>query len=195
MDPVSAFGQLGSLQVVDVREANEVAAGRIEGSAHIPLDSLSLRLSELEPGKPVLTVCRTGKRSAKAALTLSGEGFEVQSLDGGMEAWAAAGLPVSTGAPAPQRLHDEHDHAHDAHDHARDHHDHAHDDDPHGHARLEGIDPALAQLQKDMIEVAFLMHERFGGQDPTPTQERDFMKEWLISKGHSDAEAEEFLSS
>lgn len=55
----------------------------------------------VEPGSVVVTVCRSGMRSAKAAKRLHAQGVDVSSLDGGMTAWAAAGLPVRRDGGAP----------------------------------------------------------------------------------------------
>jgi rhodanese-related sulfurtransferase len=82
--------------LLDVREAHEVAAGRIAGSTHIPLDQLPARTVELERGRPVITVCRSGGRSAQAAQFLAAQGYDVANLAGGMTAWTAEGRPVVT---------------------------------------------------------------------------------------------------
>ncbi len=79
--------------VLDVREAAELADGRIAGSAHIPLGQLPARVVELERGRPVITVCRSGGRSSQAAQFLSGQGYDVANLDGGMTRWIAEGRP------------------------------------------------------------------------------------------------------
>lgn len=82
-------------QIVDVRESNEVATGMIPGAIHIPLGLLPTRARELDRGRPVITVCRSGKRSARAAEELEAAGFEAHTMAGGMIAWQAAGLPTS----------------------------------------------------------------------------------------------------
>lgn len=81
------------VQLVDVRWPNEWEAGRIEGAVHIPSDELDDRLHELDPDRPVVTVCRTGSRSAAAAEQLRAEGFTVENLEGGVQAWVDQGLP------------------------------------------------------------------------------------------------------
>lgn len=62
---------------------------------NIPLPELQNRLAELKDlkGRPVLLVCRTDKRSAKAAAVLNENGFSAQVLMGGMEHWKSH--PVS----------------------------------------------------------------------------------------------------
>jgi rhodanese-related sulfurtransferase len=80
--------------LLDVRENDEWAAGRAPGAVHVPLGQLAHRLAELPAGSEVVTVCRSGRRSATAAEHLRAAGFSVHNLDGGMQAWQAAGLPV-----------------------------------------------------------------------------------------------------
>ena len=83
--------------ILDVRNPNEWDddLGHIEGARLIPLRELSGRMAELEPwkGKPIVTVCRVGVRSATAADVLVQAGHvPVFNLTGGMEAWRRAGL-------------------------------------------------------------------------------------------------------
>lgn len=83
--------------IVDVREDDEWQEQHIPGAIHIPLGQLKSRLSELEPYKnsQIITQCRSGGRSAKAADQLAAAGFaDVQNLDGGIQAWEKAGLPL-----------------------------------------------------------------------------------------------------
>ena len=83
------------VQIVDVREPEEWAAGHIPGSRHIPMAELGRRLGELDPRAPVVTVCRIGVRSLMSADELLLAGFrDVRSLAGGITAWTEAGLPV-----------------------------------------------------------------------------------------------------
>ncbi len=84
--------------VIDVREGNEISAGKIKGARHIPLGQVATRLGELEKSKdqPILIYCRSGNRSALAANTLTKNGFtNLNNLAGGMTAWESANLPVS----------------------------------------------------------------------------------------------------
>ncbi|MCW2695912.1 MAG: hypothetical protein JWR62_997 [Modestobacter sp.] len=80
--------------LLDVREASELAEGRIAGSTHIPLSQLPARTFELTRGRPVITVCRSGGRSAQAAQFLAAHGFDVANLDGGMTRWTAENRPT-----------------------------------------------------------------------------------------------------
>lgn len=84
--------------VVDVREANEYAAGHLLNARHIPLGELDKRLGELEKfkDKPIILNCQSGSRSASACGVLRKAGFtQVHNLEGGIAAWEQAGMPVS----------------------------------------------------------------------------------------------------
>ncbi|MFC8410842.1 rhodanese-like domain-containing protein [Arthrobacter sp. NPDC057259] len=82
-------------QIVDVREADEVAAGMIAGARHIPLGELRSRVAELDKSRPVVAVCRSGRRSAAAADQLAAAGFTAYTMTGGMLDWSANGLPAA----------------------------------------------------------------------------------------------------
>ena len=82
--------------LLDVREAGELADGRIAGSTHIPLGQLATRVFELDRSRPVITVCRSGGRSSQAAQFLAAQGYDVANLAGGMTAWVGEGRPVTT---------------------------------------------------------------------------------------------------
>ncbi|MFN2297445.1 MAG: rhodanese-like domain-containing protein [Anaerolineales bacterium] len=86
--------------IVDVRLHEDYVAGHIENSLWIPLEELELRMSELPTDRTIITVCRTGARSAQAFHILQEAGFpNIASLKGGMEAWVAAGYSLQTGEP------------------------------------------------------------------------------------------------
>lgn len=90
--------------LVDVREQSEWSAGRAPQARHIPLGQLESRMSrELSTSKTILTICRSGGRSARAASTLRRAGFTVIDVKGGMIAWQAAGLPVVASGGRPGR--------------------------------------------------------------------------------------------
>jgi rhodanese-related sulfurtransferase len=83
------------VQILDVREPEEWAEGRIPDSVLMPLGEAALRAHELDPAVPIVTVCRVGVRSLYSAEELSALGFpRVRSLAGGLNAWIAAGLPL-----------------------------------------------------------------------------------------------------
>lgn len=79
--------------LLDVREGDEWVAGHAPGAVHVPLGEVSNAASRFE-GQQVLTVCRGGGRSAKAAEMLAAVGVDVRNVAGGMAAWSEAGLPV-----------------------------------------------------------------------------------------------------
>jgi rhodanese-related sulfurtransferase len=84
--------------VLDVREPSQFAVGHVRDAKNIPLNELPKRISELEKfkSKSVIVTCQSGMQSAKAALQLKKAGFnEVVSLNGGLSAWQAQGLPVA----------------------------------------------------------------------------------------------------
>ncbi len=103
--PAGVAGRLEEIQIVDVREDDEWLAGRVEGSIHIPLNSLLAGVMDgVETGRPVVAVCRQGTRSEVATLMLRARGFEAYNLEGGLEAWAAQNLPLTTPDGAPGRV-------------------------------------------------------------------------------------------
>jgi rhodanese-related sulfurtransferase len=72
--------------------------GHIDGAMNIPLEELSAHLNDISgyQQRPVFIVCRTDKRSAKAALLLAQHGFaDVHIARGGMTDWIRNGYPVS----------------------------------------------------------------------------------------------------
>ena len=93
----------GTVTVIHVRDSEEGAAGHIRGAIHAPLDSLNP--AALDAGKPVIAVCRSGSRSAKATGKLRAAGLTAHNMAGGMNARAHAGLPVhaADGTPGSAR--------------------------------------------------------------------------------------------
>jgi len=90
--------------LLDVREPREWQAGHAPRARHIPLGQLSRRAAEVPQRRAVVTVCRSGARSARAAAMLARDGREVSNLAGGMRAWARAGLPVVATGGGPGRV-------------------------------------------------------------------------------------------
>jgi glyoxylase-like metal-dependent hydrolase (beta-lactamase superfamily II)/rhodanese-related sulfurtransferase len=95
---VAAGGDPGRL-LLDVRQPDEYSGelGHVPGAILIPLPELPERLSEIESykGKKVIAICRSGSRSAKAAVLLKDAGFEdVWNMTGGTLAWREKGFPV-----------------------------------------------------------------------------------------------------
>lgn len=75
------------LDIIDVREVNEVAAGKIPGAVNIPLGLIEFRMNELDKLKEYIMVCRSGARSGRATQFLEAYGFKVINMRGGMMAW------------------------------------------------------------------------------------------------------------
>jgi rhodanese-related sulfurtransferase len=81
-------------QVVDVRGDGEHEAGHVAGARHIRLDLLSEETSGLDRERPVVFYCRSGQRSSMAADAFRASGWDAYHVDGGLLAWAEAGLPL-----------------------------------------------------------------------------------------------------
>jgi rhodanese-related sulfurtransferase len=98
MTPQDAIAKAarGEITLVDVREANELAAtGTAAGALHIPLALIGLQAAEKIPaGRPVVLFCAVGGRAGMAAQALSGMGYEAHNI-GGFSDWAQAGGPVT----------------------------------------------------------------------------------------------------
>lgn len=164
MDAQTVAGRLSQLQLVDVREDDEWHAGHIEGTVHIPKDDLPERLAELDRSRAVVTVCRAGSRSEEVAEWLRGQGYDADSLDGGMLSWKWAGLPI-TGSivePAPQ--------AELSSDEMQAFH-------------HEFIEVALAAQERFGV-----------GVEPSEEELKEFLRERLINEGRTPEEADTFLS-
>jgi sulfur dioxygenase len=98
IDPEWVAAHMDELSIVDVRENDEFIGpmGHISGAELVPLGSLMARIEAIEKDKPVVTVCRSGGRSAQAYALLKRAGFErVANLAGGMINWHHSHLPVT----------------------------------------------------------------------------------------------------
>ncbi|MCL5024949.1 MAG: rhodanese-like domain-containing protein [Chloroflexi bacterium] len=105
-DPQEPFWRIGvdeakemidkaCVQVVDVREQHEYAAGHIAGSRLVPLGTVLARAAELSLDQPMIMVCAAGIRSAAASEMVCALGWEeVYNMEGGMEEWTKRGYPV-----------------------------------------------------------------------------------------------------
>ncbi|WP_338652029.1 rhodanese-like domain-containing protein [Lysinibacillus sp. Y5S-8] len=85
-----AMEQGSKMNLIDVREVDEVETGHIPGVIHIPLGLLEFRLHELNKNEPYIMVCRSGGRSGRATQILESNGFIVSNMAGGMLAWEGA---------------------------------------------------------------------------------------------------------
>ncbi|MBN8465961.1 molybdopterin-synthase adenylyltransferase MoeB [Corallococcus exiguus] len=90
------LGSGAKVKLVDVREADEYAGGRLPGAVHIPRGYLELRIEEkVARDEELVLYCAGGTRSALAARTLREMGYtRVSSLAGGYNRWSDAALPV-----------------------------------------------------------------------------------------------------
>lgn len=89
----------GDCQVVDVREGAEYEAERIAGARLVPLSAFVQQAGGIDREQPVFLVCRSGQRAAQAAEQLLQHGhLDVHVVEGGIQAWMAAGYPVERGA-------------------------------------------------------------------------------------------------
>ncbi len=170
MDANSLAARKEEVQIVDVRYPNEWEAGRIDGAVHIPGDDLADRLDELDRHRPLVTVCRSGNRSGRAAEFLEDQGFDAENLEGGMEAWAEHGLPVTTPDGQPGSVVDPKPPP---------------DDRPPEHQRL----------QSEFLGLIFEVQEHFGDRQPSEEEVRSFLRERLIAEGKTPEEADEALGN
>ena len=76
-----------TLNILDVREVDEVTEGKIPGIIHIPLGLVEFRMNELSKSEPYYVVCRSGGRSGRATQFLESQGYDVTNMIGGMLAW------------------------------------------------------------------------------------------------------------
>ena len=76
--------------LLDIREPQEVAAGAIAGSVHIPMNTIPNNLDKLPKDKPLVVMCHVGGRIAQVTHWLRAQGYDnAVNLDGGIVAWAA----------------------------------------------------------------------------------------------------------
>ncbi|OGS98633.1 MAG: sulfurtransferase [Gallionellales bacterium RBG_16_56_9] len=96
--------QRGGLRLIDVRARHgeaepsgaEMARGKIPQGDLLPLHLIPMRLHELDKNAPTVFYCQMGGRSAQAAAFSAANGFaDVYNLQGGITAWAHAGLPIA----------------------------------------------------------------------------------------------------
>lgn len=90
VEALDAMRKSGTPHVaLDVREAWEVDIAAIDGSLHIPLNTLPGKLEQLPKDCPIVVICHHGGRSAQATMFLRHKGFDnATNLDGGVDAWA-----------------------------------------------------------------------------------------------------------
>lgn len=100
IDPQWVAENLDQVNVLDVRETDEFngSLGHIHGAQLIPLAELDRRVQDVAADKPIVTVCKSGRRSAQATVILKRHGVgNAASLRGGMLQWHDTSLPVQRG--------------------------------------------------------------------------------------------------
>lgn len=75
------------INIIDVREDEEVSMGKIPGAKHIRLGQIAERIAELEKDEHYYMVCRSGGRSARACEYLVQNGYNATNIVGGMLDW------------------------------------------------------------------------------------------------------------
>lgn len=104
ISPLAALHHLGELRLIDVRESDEYVGplGHIPGAELVPLATVPDAARAWDRDQPVLLICRSGARSARAAALLAGLGFRnLYNLVGGMTAWDANAHPRLRGDDTP----------------------------------------------------------------------------------------------
>lgn len=96
MDASEARSLLGDATFLDVREPFEYEAGHVAGSLHVPMNEVGGRLDEIPRDHRIVVVCHLGQRSALVSDFLRRQGVDAYNLEGGLEAWAAAGYELVT---------------------------------------------------------------------------------------------------
>jgi sulfur-carrier protein adenylyltransferase/sulfurtransferase len=78
------------IQLIDVREDNEVAIARIPGAVHIPMGQILNRMDEIDPDRETVVHCKGGGRSARVIDALQRSGFKgkLVNLKGGILGWS-----------------------------------------------------------------------------------------------------------
>lgn len=86
--------------VLDVRTPQEFAAGHVPGAVNIPYDQVASHLGEIPKDEQIVLYCHSGRRAGLAAEELAASGYgKLVHLEGDMQGWQKAGLPVE---PAPE---------------------------------------------------------------------------------------------
>jgi rhodanese-related sulfurtransferase len=86
--------EAAEIQLVDVREPYEWEAGHLAGARHVELEQVAAQAATIDRDRPVVFYCRVGSRSGMAAQAFRRAGYDAYSMDGGITAWDAQGLPL-----------------------------------------------------------------------------------------------------
>ena len=87
VNDLAAEVEAKTLNLIDVREADEYASGHLPGAINLPLSDFLERYGELDKDKSYHIICRSGARSAQACAFLEEEGYDVTNVAGGTIAW------------------------------------------------------------------------------------------------------------
>lgn len=81
--------------LIDVREIDEYAAGRLPGAINIPLSEFEVRINEVPADRAIVLVCAGGMRSAAVAEFMASQGYgQLYNLIDGTMGWMMRGLPL-----------------------------------------------------------------------------------------------------
>ena len=84
--------------VLDVRQPDEFVEAHVPDAVLIPLNELAARQDEIPTDRPILVICATGARSARATEALRAAGYDASNVVGGTNAWIDADFPVAEGS-------------------------------------------------------------------------------------------------
>ena len=87
VNDLAAEVEAKTLNLIDVREADEFASGHLPGAINLPLSDFLERYGELDKEKSYHIICQSGARSAQACAFLEEEGYYVTNVAGGTSAW------------------------------------------------------------------------------------------------------------
>lgn len=96
-DEITRMLEAKAVTLIDVREADEFAAGHVPGAVNMPLSQLNPAMVPAStPDKPVVVMCRSGNRSGKAQAALAQAGrTDIRNFKGSMIEWTARGAPIA----------------------------------------------------------------------------------------------------
>lgn len=95
MKNVSVNEVPADVQLIDVREDDEWAAGHAKGAVHVPMSEFTSRVEEVDTDREIYVICKSGGRSMQVAQYLEqARGADVTNVEGGTDAWRSAGLPM-----------------------------------------------------------------------------------------------------
>jgi rhodanese-related sulfurtransferase len=101
-DAVAARLRAGAAVLIDIRDPDEFARAHVKGAVSLPLSGFETAHLKIEPGHDVIFTCRSGMRTGancdRLAARIEGEAFV---LEGGLDGWTQAGLPVALNRKAP----------------------------------------------------------------------------------------------